>query len=221
MTLYQPLYLQRCCSCMLECFITSNNEVIYHTNRSAKQTNNQWIKMSGRLHSLSHLTSMSVLAVQNRSTYSNSCFHFSFVVAPEVAEELMDNTRVIARFLNNTDRQLNEMLQLLQSMSNWARSMQSKLKDCRQTMAKPPTTSQSSPRTSKNPHITPGAIYLLYYYQCYQIPLISLVCSVRTASYGPSFFLPFIAQARSARVMKTRKEKTRIHNLPYGPSKRG
>ena len=44
------------------------------------------------------------------------------------------------------------------------------------------------------------------------IPLISLVCSVRTASYGPSFFLPF---------KKTRKEKTRIRNLPYGPSKRG
>ena len=46
-------------------------------------------------------------------------------------------------------------------------------------------------------------------------------CEVRTASYGPSFFLPFMAQARSARAMKTRKEKTRIHNLLYGPSKRG
>ena len=46
-------------------------------------------------------------------------------------------------------------------------------------------------------------------------------CEVRTASYGPSFFLPFMAQARSARAMKTRREKTRIHNLPYGPSKRG
>ena len=46
-------------------------------------------------------------------------------------------------------------------------------------------------------------------------------CEVRTASYGPSFFLPFMAQARSARAMKTRKEKTRIHNLPYGLSKRG
>ena len=45
-------------------------------------------------------------------------------------------------------------------------------------------------------------------------------CEVRTASYGPSFFLPFMAQARSARAMKTRKEKTRIHNLLYGPSKR-
>ena len=38
---------------------------------------------------------------------------------------------------------------------------------------------------------------------------------------GSSFFLPFMAQARSARAMKTRKEKTRIHNLPYGLSKRG
>ena len=45
-------------------------------------------------------------------------------------------------------------------------------------------------------------------------------CEVRTASYGPSFFLPFMAQARSARAMKTRKEKTRIHNLPYGPRTR-
>ena len=44
---------------------------------------------------------------------------------------------------------------------------------------------------------------------------------VRTASYGPSFFLPSMAQARSARAMKTRKEKTRIHNLAYGPSKWG
>ena len=52
------------------------------------------------------------------------------------------------------------------------------------------------------------------------IPLISLVCSVRTASYGPSFCLPFMAQARSAQAMKTRKEKTRIHNLPYGPRTR-
>ena len=32
-------------------------------------------------------------------------------------------------------------------------------------------------------------------------------CEVRTASYGPSFFLPFMAQAQSARAMKTRKEK--------------
>ena len=46
-------------------------------------------------------------------------------------------------------------------------------------------------------------------------------CEVHTASYGLSFFLPFMAQARSARAMKTRKEKTRIHNLPYRPSKRG
>ena len=46
-------------------------------------------------------------------------------------------------------------------------------------------------------------------------------CEVRTASYGPSFFLPFMAQVRSAWAMKTRKEKTRIHNLLYEPSKRG
>ena len=46
-------------------------------------------------------------------------------------------------------------------------------------------------------------------------------CEVRTVSYGPSFFLPFMAQARSVRAMKTRKEETRIHNLPYGLSKRG
>ena len=33
-------------------------------------------------------------------------------------------------------------------------------------------------------------------------------CEVRTASYGPSFFpLPFMAQTRIARAMKTRKEK--------------
>ena len=32
-------------------------------------------------------------------------------------------------------------------------------------------------------------------------------CEVRTASYGPSFFLPFMAQAQSARALKERKEK--------------
>ena len=53
------------------------------------------------------------------------------------------------------------------------------------------------------------------------INLLLAECEVRTASYGQSFFLPFMAQARSARAMKTKKEKTRIHNLPYGPSKRG
>ena len=53
------------------------------------------------------------------------------------------------------------------------------------------------------------------------IYLLLAECEVRTASYGPSFFLPFMAQARSARAMKTRKEKTRIHNLSYGSSKRG
>ena len=46
-------------------------------------------------------------------------------------------------------------------------------------------------------------------------------CEVRTASYGPSFSLPFMVQARSAWAMKTTKEITRIHNLPYGPSKQG
>ena len=33
------------------------------------------------------------------------------------------------------------------------------------------------------------------------------------------FSLPFMAQARSARAMKTRKEKTKIHNLPYEANK--
>ena len=51
------------------------------------------------------------------------------------------------------------------------------------------------------------------------INLLLAECSVCTASYGPSFFLHFMAQAQSARAMKTRKEKTRIHNLPYGLSK--
>ena len=62
---------------------------------------------------------------------------------------------------------------------------------------------------------------VLYCIVLYCIYLLLAECEVRTASYGPSFFLPFMAQARSARAMKTRKEKTRIHNLPYGPSKRG
>ena len=53
------------------------------------------------------------------------------------------------------------------------------------------------------------------------IYLLLAECEVRTASYGPRIFLPFMAQAHSARAMKTRKEKTRIHNLPYEPSKQG
>ena len=53
----------------------------------------------------------------------------------------------------------------------------------------------------------------------YNTYLLLAECEVRTASYGPSFFLPFMAQERSARAMKRRKEKTRIHNLLYGPRK--
>ena len=41
------------------------------------------------------------------------------------------------------------------------------------------------------------------------------------ACYGLSFFLPFMAQVRSMQAMKTRKDKMRIYNLPYGSSKRG
>ena len=52
------------------------------------------------------------------------------------------------------------------------------------------------------------------------IDLLLAECEIRTASYGQVFFFPFKAQARSARAMKTRKEKTRIHDLPYGPTKR-
>ena len=67
-----------------------------------------------------------------------------------------------------------------------------------------------------NMHVVnqPSVVFLDIY-------LLLAECEIRTAKYGPSFFIPFMAQARSARAMKTRKEKTRIHNLPYGPSKRG
>ena len=37
-------------------------------------------------------------------------------------------------------------------------------------------------------------------------------CEVRTASYGPSFFLPFMAQTPRSRAMKTRKENA-VNNL--------
>ena len=55
-----------------------------------------------------------------------------------------------------------------------------------------------------------------YSYLLVCVYLLLAECEVRTASYGPNFFLPFRAWA-----MKTRKKKTRIHNLPYGPRKRG
>ena len=44
--------------------------------------------------------------------------------------------------------------------------------------------------------------------------------AVRTVRYGPSFLLRLMAQARSAPAIK-RGKKTRIHNLWYGPIKRG
>ena len=46
-------------------------------------------------------------------------------------------------------------------------------------------------------------------------------CDVRTASHGPSFFLLFDGPSAKRAGDETRKEKTRIHNLPKGPSKRG
>ena len=49
---------------------------------------------------------------------------------------------------------------------------------------------------------------ILYYTILYHTNLLLAECEVRTASYGPSFFLHFMAQARSARAMKTRKDKT-------------
>ena len=48
---------------------------------------------------------------------------------------------------------------------------------------------------------------VLYCIVSYCICLLLAECEVRTACFGPSFFLPFMAQARSARTMKTRKEK--------------
>ena len=68
---------------------------------------------------------------------------------------------------------------------------------------------------------TPGTLLENSYWKPWCTYLLLAECEVLTASYGPSFFLPFMAQARSVQAMKTRKEKTRIHNLPYGPSKRG
>ena len=64
--------------------------------------------------------------------------------------------------------------------------------------------------------------FLVNILECGCTYLLLAECEVCTASFRElSFFLPFMAQARSAWAMKTRKEKTRIHNLPYGPSKRG
>ena len=66
------------------------------------------------------------------------------------------------------------------------------------------------------------------HYMCFKtirscVPCIPLISRVR-GPYGDlwtEFSLPFMAQARSTRAMKTRKEKTRIHNLLYGTGKRG
>ena len=46
----------------------------------------------------------------------------------------------------------------------------------------------------------------------FRIISLGCLCPAYTASCGPSFFPSFL---------KTRKKKTSIHNLPYGPTKRG
>ena len=57
-------------------------------------------------------------------------------------------------------------------------------------------------------HGLKGELRLFLLKSCTNLLLVE--CEVRTASYGPSFFfLPFMAQARSTRAMKTRKEKKR------------
>ena len=95
------------------------------------------------------------------------------------------------------------------------------------------TTNQTTLSLVTNTAVLPFLLYLWKYYESvYSLNwsvcsilttkyLLLAECKVRTASYGPSFFLPFMAQARSARVIKIRKEKIRIHNLPYGSSKQG
>ena len=56
---------------------------------------------------------------------------------------------------------------------------------------------------------------VLYCFILCCINLLLAECEVHTAiSYGPSFFLPFMAQARSARAMKTRKEKRGFITCP-------
>ena len=80
--------------------------------------------------------------------------------------------------------------------------------------------SHSNPSCTKNNKQTNKNFISIIFAYVYTNLLLA-ECEVRTASYVPSFFLPFMAKARSARAMKTRKEKTRIHNLPCGLSKRG
>ena len=46
-------------------------------------------------------------------------------------------------------------------------------------------------------------------------------CSVRTASYGLSFFPSFYGPSAKRTGHESKEGKTRIHNLPYGLSKRG
>ena len=73
----------------------------------------------------------------------------------------------------------------------------------------------------QNTHITLNASHCIFMMVWKNTYLLLAECEVCTASYGPSFFLPFMAQAQSAWAMNTRKEKMKIHNLPYGLSKQG
>ena len=80
-------------------------------------------------------------------------------------------------------------------------------------------TSVSTNNSPSQDHTNPDDQPITNTESLYSIYLLSAKCEVCTASYGLSFFLPFMAQAQSTQAMKTRKEKMRIHNLLYGPSK--
>ena len=51
--------------------------------------------------------------------------------------------------------------------------------------------------------------------------LILAQCGVRTARYGSSFFPSFYSPSAKRAGHENKEGKTGIHNLPYGPSKRG
>ena len=49
------------------------------------------------------------------------------------------------------------------------------------------------------------------------LPLISLVCAVRTASYGSSFFPSLFSWPVRVALGPEKEGKNTVHNLPYGP----
>ena len=69
--------------------------------------------------------------------------HPYYLIFSATTEELVNNTRLVAQVLSSTDLQTKKKFVVMQSMSNFVKSLQDKLEDCSQSMTvQPPTKDQ-------------------------------------------------------------------------------